>query len=76
MKRSKPSGSYTVTGPYEDDHPVPNIGAGVSCAQTFASRHRKHGDPLTYYVRSLTGEAKAMVVLSDGTIYTAQMESK
>ena len=76
MRRSKPSGSFTVSGPFEQDHPVPNVGAGISCAQTFASRNRKKASYLTYYVRSLTGEALAMVTLSDGVIYTAQMATK
>jgi hypothetical protein len=77
MKRSRRSyGAFTVSGPFEQEHPVPNIGAGISCAQTFASRHRKQASELTYYVRSLTGEAKAMVTLSDGVIFTAQMATK
>ena len=70
MKRSKPSGSFTVSGPYEQDHPVPNVGAGISCAQTFCTRHRKRADELTYYVRSLTGDLLAMVELRDGVIET------
>jgi hypothetical protein len=76
MAKHKPSGAFTVTGPYEKDHPVPNVGAGISCAQTFCSRNRKRADDLTYYVRSLTGEALAMVTLSDGVIFTAQMGTK
>jgi len=76
MKRSKPEGRYTVTGPFEPDHPVPNVGAGISCAQTFCTRHRKQASDLTYYVRSLTGEAKAMVTLSDGVIFTASMATR
>jgi hypothetical protein len=70
MKRSAPSGAYTVSGPFEKDHPVPNVGAGISCAQTFCTRHRKRADVLTYYVRSLTGDLLAMVTLEDGVIET------
>ena len=71
MKRSKPEGKYTVTGPFEQDHPVPNVGAGISCAQTFCTRHRKQAESLTYYVRSLTGDLLAMVTLNEeGVIET------
>ena len=72
-RKRKPEGAYTVTGPFEQDHPVPNVGAGISCAQTFCTRHRKQSGELTYYVRSLTGERRAMVTLSHGVIYTASM---
>ena len=68
--RNKPDGAFTVSGPYEPDHPVPNVGAGISCAQTFCTRHRKQADELTYYVRSLTGDLLAMVELRDGVIET------
>jgi hypothetical protein len=73
MAKRRLAGRFTVTGPFEEDHPVPSVGAGISCAQTFCSRNRKRADVLTYYVRTLTGEAKAMVMLSDGTIYTASV---
>jgi hypothetical protein len=69
-KHKKPSGSFTVSGPFEKDHPVPNVGAGISCAQTFCTRHRKEADELTYYVRSLTGDLLAMIELRDGAIET------
>jgi hypothetical protein len=74
MSSSKPSGRYTVTGPHEEDHPVPNLGAGLSCAQTFASRHRKlaAGDELTYYIRDLASdEVLARVTKElDGSVTT------
>lgn len=54
MKRSKkPTGAYTVTGPYEKDHAVPTVGAGISVAQTLASRYRRSEGVLTWYVRDL-----------------------
>jgi hypothetical protein len=73
MARRKLDGRYTVSGPFEQDHPVPSVGAGVSVAQTFASRNRKKASELTYYVRTLTGDARAMVTLSDGVIHTASV---
>ena len=73
MARRKPSGSFTVSGPFEEGHPVPSVGAGISVAQTFASRHRKDASELTYYVRTIMGDARAMVTLSHGVIYTASV---
>jgi hypothetical protein len=61
MSRKRAEGRYTVSGPLEDDHAVPNVGAGVSCAQTFAN-HRRHDEgEFTYYVRGLLGECFAWV---------------
>jgi hypothetical protein len=70
MKRSKPNGVFTVSGPYEQDHPVPNVGAGISVAQTFASKHRKDAETLTYRVTHLDGTLLAVVKLLDGVVYT------
>ena len=71
MKRSSPSGRFAVTGPYEAEHAVPSVGAGISCAQTFCTRHRKQAEELTYYVRDLTGLLFAMVTKrTDGVIAT------
>jgi len=70
-KRRTAEGRYVVSGPYEEDHPAPNIGAGMSCAQTFATRHRDVRDELTYYVRDVTGLLFAMVTKrEDGVILT------
>lgn len=72
MRSSKPSGAFTVSGPFEADHPVPNVGAGISCAQTFASRHRDKEGELTYYVRDLSGLSLLATVTreEDGSITT------
>lgn len=69
MKRSRLSGIYTVTGPYEEPHPVPSVGAGISVAQSFASKHRKLGDA-TWYVRKIDNTLLALVTLQDGVIHT------
>lgn len=71
MKRSKrPSGVFTVSGPYEQPHAVPNVGAGISVAQSFASKHRKRAASLVYRVTHLDGTLLAVVKLLDGVIYT------
>jgi hypothetical protein len=70
MKRSKPSGVFTVSGPFEQPYPVPNVGAGISLAQNFASKHRTQAETLTYRVTHLDGTLLAVVKLLDGVIYT------
>lgn len=71
MRRSAPSGRYMVTGPHEADHPVPSVGAGISVAQTLASRQKAREGVLSYYVRDFDGTTLAMVTKEeDGTITT------
>jgi hypothetical protein len=71
MARRRAGGAYTVSGPLEDDHAAPNVGAGVSCAQTFANRRRHDEGEFTYYVRGLLGESFAQVTKHvDGVITT------
>lgn len=71
MRRSAPSGRYTVTGPHEDEKAVPSVGAGISLAQTFASRQRAREGVLSYYVRDFDGATLARVTKEeDGTITT------
>jgi hypothetical protein len=60
--RRKPDGRYTVSGPLEEDKPVPNVGAGISVAQMFACRRLElDGEEFSYYVRDLLGTAHARV---------------
>lgn len=62
---------FVVTGPGEEDHPVPSVGAGLSCAQTFATRQRKRPDEVTFYVRDALGILCAMITKrEDGVIAT------
>lgn len=75
-KRRRPVGSFTVTGPFEADHPVPNVGAGISCAQTFATRNRSKADEITYYVRDVRGDAHARITLQDGVILTTTHQTE
>lgn len=76
-RRHSQEGRFTVSGPFEEDHPAPSVGAGISCAQTFASRHHKVNDELTYYVRDLTGRLFAMVTKRlDGVIVTTPTEGR
>lgn len=72
MKRSVPSGKYTITGPFEPDHPAPTVGAGIVGAQTFCTRHRRKAEDLTYYVRTLTGEVVAKVWTENGVTLTLE----
>lgn len=69
---STASSRYVVSGPYEEDHPVQNIGMGMSCAQGWATKHRAKQPELTYYVRSLVGGiAHAQITKTeDGVIHT------
>jgi hypothetical protein len=57
-KRSA-EGKFTISGPLEDDHPAPSLGAAMSGALTFANRHRREEGEFTYYVRDLVGTAYA-----------------
>ena len=70
--RRKQEGRYTVTGPHEEDHAVPTIGAGISCAQSFASKHRRAEGEITYYVRDLVGGVLYATITkgADGSITT------
>lgn len=71
MRSRRPTGRYTVTGPHEEDHPVPSVGAGISVAQTLATRQRARDDVLSYYVRDFDGTTLAMVTKEeDGSITT------
>ena len=57
---------FTVSGPFEPDKPVPSVGAGCSCAQTFATRHRKEPGEVSYYVRDELGNGRAIVTKTAG----------
>lgn len=65
-RRRKAEGRFTVSGPDEDGHATPSVGAGISCAQTFAARHMNDEGEWTYYVRDLLGAAYARVTKPDG----------
>lgn len=51
----KIGGKYTVSGPGEDGSAA-SLGAAISLACTFATRHRKEMGELTYYVRDVAGQ--------------------
>jgi hypothetical protein len=63
-----------VTGPYEDEKVVPDVGMGMSVAQTFCQRHRDKVGPdeeLTYYVREAAGDGVlALIVHKNGETLT------
>lgn len=68
---SKMEGRFTVSGPYEDERSASSVGAGISLAQTLATRHRKITEELTYYVRELGGALRATVTkTADGVVLT------
>jgi hypothetical protein len=60
--------AFTVSGPLEEDHPVPALGPGISCAQTFASRRRRDEGEFSYYVRDEAGAGRAIVTKTAGGI--------
>ena len=72
MLRRKAEGRYTVTGPFVEDYPVPTVGAGISAAQNFATRHRRAEGELNYYVRDVVGRTLYCTITKqeDGTITT------
>jgi hypothetical protein len=57
---------FMVSGPLEEDHPVPNVGAGISCAQTFANHRRREAGEFSYYVRDELGAGRAIVTKTAG----------
>lgn len=59
-------GRYSVTGP-EGEFSAPSVGAGISLAQTLASRR---GEEHSYYVRDFGGEIAARIDREDGVILT------
>lgn len=70
-KRKRAEGRYTVSGYGHEDHPAPNVGAGISCAQDFARVDRNVSEERTYYVRDLGGILYAMVTKrEDGVVLT------
>lgn len=73
MRRKTTEGSYTVTGPYENDHPVVSVGAGMSCGLTFASRHRSVDGELTYYVRDIAGSPYARITKREDGVITTEL---
>lgn len=54
-------GRFTVTGPFEEEQSVPNVGAGLSLAQNLATKHRNDAATLTYYVRAFDGTMLAKI---------------
>lgn len=72
MRRRKQEGSYIVTGPQEPEKRYLSVGAGISCAQTYATRRRKEAGSFTYYVRDVLGTTTYATVTKeeDGTINT------
>lgn len=58
-RKRSPEGKFTISGPLEEDHPAPTIGAAMSGALTLANRRRRDDGEFTYYVRDLAGRAYA-----------------
>lgn len=62
---------FTVSGPGEQDHGAPSLGAGISVAQTFACRHRRDVGDVSFYVREAGDVARAVVTKTEaGPIVT------
>lgn len=73
MRRSKPSGRYTVTGPDSGDRAAESVGVGISFAQTLATRHRRSQGVLTWYVRDLLqGVTYAIVTKQEDGVITTE----
>lgn len=73
MARRSPEGSFTVSGPYEDEHAVPSPRAGLCVGETFCTRNRHVEGELTYYVRDLAGGLVGVVTKHEGGTITAQL---
>lgn len=65
-------GSLVVSGPFEEERSVPEIGVGLSVAQGWACKHRDESeDEITYYVRDFLGVTLATITKDeDGAVLT------